>query len=462
MNIAARRVALALLLMLTASVGASAQARLQSDYVPRAAMARAQRMGNMASTAPVALALTLPWRNAAQLNELLRRQQDPRDPQFGRYLTPQQFMAQFGPTQSDYNAVRAWARGQGLKITGTHPNRLILDVEGAAQTVQTALAVRLGQYQTAQGRVFRAAENAPQLPPTVAGVAGLNQLAVRRPRAREAFARPASIGSGPRGGLTPADIRKAYNLSSTGLDGTGQTLAVFELADYKQIDIDAYAAQFGLNSVPRQNILVDGGAAVPADGSDEATLDIELQLALAPGASKILVYQGPNSDAGVLDTYNKIATDNIAKQISTSWGSPESTVDAPTLNAEYAIFQQMAAQGQTIYSASGDFGAFDDGKTLSVDDPGSQPFVCAVGGTRLSVTGPGGTYTGETTWNDGSPADGASGGGVSAVWPLPSYQQGVVSAASGGSGTMRNVPDVVLNAAPDTGYAIYYNGGWHV
>ena len=457
MNFAARRLALALLLMLPASA-VCAQSR------PLAAHAR--RLGRVADATPLTLALTLPLRDPDGLNDLLRRQHDPHDPQYGRYLTPAEFTARFGPTQRDYDAVRAWAQAQGLSVTGTHPNRLVLDVAGSAQRVQAALGVRLGQYQTVSGREFRAAENEPRLTPDVAsrlaGVVGLNGLAVRRPHAREELAVTPHDGTGPRGGLSPSDVRTAYNLSGVPLNGTGQTLAVFELANYQQSDIDAYARQFGLADVPRQNVPVDGGADLPADGSDEATLDIELQIALAPGASKILVYQGPNTDTGVLDTYSRIATDNVAKQISTSWGSPEAQEDPATLQAEYAIFQQMAAQGQTIYAAGGDQGAFDDGTNLGVDDPASQPFVCGVGGTQLSTAGAGGAYVSETTWNAGTAAAGAGGGGISRVWPLPDYQQGVISAASGGSGTMRNVPDVALNADPDTGYAIYYKGGWHV
>lgn len=465
MNIAVRRFHLALLLMLSASA-ALAQSRPLAGHVPTEVLAQAQRLGRVAPPTPVALALTLPLRNSDDLQDFLRRVHDPTNTQYGRFFTPEEFTERFGPTRSDYEAVRTWAQAQGLRVTGTHANRLVLDVAGSAGTVQAALGVRLGRYQTMLGREFRAAENAPRLPVKIAarlaGIAGLNTVAVRRPRAREAFALPAGIGSGPRGGLTPLDIRNAYNLNSAGLTGAGQTLAVFELANYQGSDVDSYARMFSLPVVPRQNIAVDGGADLPADGSDEATLDIELQMALAPGASKILVYQGPNTDAGVLDTYNRIAIDNIAKQISTSWGSAEATVDTPTRNAEYAIFQQMAAQGQTIYAAAGDEGAFDDGTNLGVDDPGSQPFVCGVGGTRLATTGVGGTYVGETTWNAGSAQAGAGGGGISQVWPLPDYQQGIISPASGGSGKMRNVPDVALNADPNTGYAIFYSGTWHV
>ena len=149
------------------------------------------------------------------------------------------------------------------------------------------------------------------------------------------------------------------------------------------------------------------------------TLDIELQIALAPGASKIIVYEGPNSNTGVVDTYNRIATDNLAKQISTSWGLSEGQSSAAVISSENAAFQQMAAQGQSIYAASGDSGAYDNGSTLSVDDPASQPYMVGVGGTQLFVNS-GETYNHETTWNvNGTVSGGAGGGGVSSSGAFP-------------------------------------------
>ena len=138
--------------------------------------------------------------------------------------------------------------------------------------------------------------------------------------------------------------------------------------------------------------MVDGGSSSGID--PEVTLDIELAIALAP-ESQIYVYEGPNSDQGVLDTYNRIATDNLAKQVSTSWGMGENLVSAQYLQAENAIFLQMAAHGQTIYAAAGDSGAYDDypSSTLVVDDPASQPYVVGVGGTRLTVNPATGAYS---------------------------------------------------------------------
>src|SRR5262249_33656501 len=146
----------------------------------------------------------------------------------------------------------------------------------------------------------------------------------------------------------------AYSLSGTTLNGSGQTLGLFELDGYTASDVTNYENFFSLPHVTLQNVLVDGFSGIPSGGggSAEVTLDIELQIALAPGATRILVYEGPNSTAGVVDTYNRIATDNLAKQISTSWGLPESSNSATVRNSENTIFQQMAAQGQSIFAAS--------------------------------------------------------------------------------------------------------------
>jgi kumamolisin len=250
-------------------------------------------------------------------------------------------------------------------------------------------------------------------------------------------------------GVTPAIIRSAYNLPSS-VTGSGQSLALMELDGYSASDITGYESQFSLPAVLLNNILVDGATGSAGGGADEVTLDIELMVAVAPGATQIMVYEGPNDDTGILDVYDKIASDNIAKEVSSSWGSTEDTSSFG--QSENTVFQQMSAQGQSIYAAAGDSGADDNGSSLSVGDPASQPYVVGVGGTTLT-TSSNGAYTSETTWTDG-------GGGISSVWTIPSWQVGVASTSSKGSSTMRNVPDVSLNADPNTGYAIYLSGSW--
>ena len=327
------------------------------------------------------------------------------------------------------------------------------------------------RYGAPSGREFYAPDDEPAVPDVIAsrvvGVIGLENAHLRHPYSTS---RPPGrthssprLATGPDGGLSPQDVAKAYNLENVAADGSGETLAVFSLDGYRESDIAEYVRYFGLQSVPLQNILVDDFSGRPGRDASEVTLDIELLISLAPGARSIMVYEGPNSNAGILHTYNRIATDNAARQISTSWGLSELDSSQGMLVAENAIFQQMAAQGQTIYAASGDSGAYDNGSLLSVDDPCSQPYVVATGGTTLFLNDGSNQYDHETTWNfDDTIGGGASGGGISSLWEIPYWQQKFVPAGSLASGTMRNVPDVALNSDPETGYSVYYHGVWHV
>jgi len=462
---------------LTSPASADPATQRLTGHVLRAAMARARFVGRVSPLETVPLALTLPLRDPAGLSDLLGRLYTPGDPMQGRFLTPDEFAQRFGPTPEDYAAVADFARRAGLTVTGTHPNRLILDVAGPASAVESALRVHLGRYRGASGRLFRAPDADPSVPAALAGrlagVVGLDTFAVHRPHLRPAL-NPES-GSGPKGGLAPSDIRNAYHLTG-GQGGAGQAVALYELDGYLASDITAYQGAFGLPALAPTTVLVDGATGAAGANTDEVALDIELAQALAPNLGHVYVYETPNDglDAHYLDAYSRIATDNLAKQVSTSWGSPESTNTQAFLQAENAIFQQMAVQGQSMFSATGDNGAYDnaganpDGSlnpnalgTLSVDDPGSQPYVTGVGGTRLS-SGPGGAYQSEAAW--GSPADttlspqgSGGGGGFSVQWPVPSYQAGISPAPAN-----RSVPDVALNADPNTGYSVYTSGAWHV
>ncbi|MBU5638984.1 hypothetical protein KOM00_19880 [Geomonas sp. Red69] len=442
----------------------SAQVRLAGHF-PARSVASARRLGRLPAVTQMRFAFTLPLRNQPALDDLLRRIYDPADPLYGHYLTGAQFIERFAPTASDYEAVKSYARGLGLTITGTHANRTVLDVAGPTAAVEAAFDLQMHQYQAHSGHNFFAPDREPGVPNAIAarisGMVGLDSSAAWHTHSHAAraadlpMATPYQVGTGPGGGMPPRDIATAYNLSQITATGTGQTLALFQLDGYTPSDIAAYANYFGIAAVPLHNVLVDGFSGTPGTGAGEVTLDIELQMALAPGASKIMVYMGPNTSKGVLDTYNRIATDNMAKQVSSSWGLSEGESGSSFLSSENAIFQQMAAQGQTVYAAAGDSGAYDNGSTLSVDDPASQPYVTGVGGTTLYLSS--GSYNRESTWNAGTINGGAGGGGVSAFWPIPTWQQKLGNVASS---VMRNVPDVALNSDPGTGYSVYYQGKW--
>lgn len=431
--------------------------------------ARPRIMGRVAAEDIVPAMLTLPLRDAAGLDALLTHQYTPGDPAFHHFLTPAEFTAKFGPTQADYDAAASWAKSQGLTVTATHPNRLLLEVSGPAAATEAAFKVRLQQVQIpeAGGRLARLArqpDTVPRVPAALAGrvsgVVGLDTMPLRRPHLRPANL-TAAAGTGVGGGLSVSDIRAAYGFNSFSGTGSGQTIAIFQLATFAQSDIAAYQRANGLPQVPVRVITVGSGVAPLEDTSDnraESTLDAEMALALTPNLSSVQVYECPNTSDGVLAGYNRIASDNTAAQVSTSWGLPETQTAPSLLNSEYAIFKQMAAQGQAVLSASGDLGAYDTGSTadgLTVDDPSSQPYVTGVGGTSLQTTSPGGSYLSETTWYN-SPTS-AAGGGVSTKWGVPDYQQSVPAIPNG-----RTVPDISLNSDPNTGYSIYFGGSWYV
>lgn len=421
-------------------------------------------------TVPVPLTFVLPLRNKDELEELIQRIHNSSDQEyFSKYLTTEEFAERFAPTQEDYNKVIDFAQKLGLNITGIHNNRILLNVTGPAISVEKGFNIRLLEYMTSNGRKFHAPNLDPEVPVSIAsiinGIVGLDNYGVwhsykQKKETENTNAASHIFPSGPYGGFSPSDIAKAYNLVGVPANGSDQIIALFELGGYLASDINKYTNYFGLPPAKLINITVDGGSGGEIDA--EVTLDIELALALAP-ESQIYVYEGPNSNQGVLDTYNRIATDNLAKQVSTSWGLGENMVSSQYLNAENIIFMQMAAQGQTIYAAAGDSGAYDDypvnySHALVVDDPASQPYVVGVGGTKLTVNPESCSYVSESVWNDGL-QNGAGGGGVSAYWQIPSWQANVPNV---NSKIHRNVPDVALNADTNTGYAIYYDGQWAV
>jgi hypothetical protein len=209
-----------------------------------------------------------------------------------------------------------------------------------------------------------------------------------------------------------------------------------------------------------QNVLIDGFSGSPTilANSIEVTADIELLTAIAPNLSNILVYESaPNDQNGYADEWKNIADDDIAKIVSTSWGSG-GEIFASDLVFDNQIFKQMALQGQAVFVASGDCGSYADTvecantTVIGANEPAVQPYVTAVGISKLT-TNPDGSYNSES-------ASAYSGGGISYFQTIPSYQQGMISAALLGSTTMRNVPDVAFNGDPSTGYAVYTEGTW--
>lgn len=435
-------------------------------HIPRAVLS-AQPLGALSGAQTVSLAVSLPLRDQQGMDDLLRRLYDPRDPLYGHYLSPADFAARFGPTQSDCDAVAKFCTAQGLTVTKASPTRTLLDVTGSAAAVNAAFGLHLMRYQKADGTVFFAPDSLPKLPAGIAarvlGIVGLDNASPQHSHLQKMAPRIGpNVGSGPAGGFAPSDIISGYNLGAYAQKGVGVSLALVELDGYNYSDIQDYGTQFNLPVSTLTNVLVDDYSGAAGTGKGEVTLDIDMMLALIPSGSTIYVYEAPNGSDSVLHCYQKIADDNLAKSISTSWGTTEAGAGASYTASLNQTLQQMAAQGQSIYGASGDEGAYDDHATLSVDDPASMPFMCGVGGTALTLNTDG-SYGSETVWgnpNDTqkSPFGSGGGGGISTLWPIPSYQVPSIITSANGSSTQRNVPDVCLNADSATGYDTSLDG----
>jgi len=444
----------------------------------------------------------------------------PGAPKNKKFLTPAQFARTFD-LATKRAALKEFARASGLEVSGADvPNSQVVRVTGPAAAVEKAFGVRLQHYRAADGQVFRANDADPSIPaalaPHLRAVLGLsNYRGARKPHLRRhhpgaaparasatGAARPAMLsGSGPGGGLSPADIKTIYKLSN-GLTGTGQTVALVELDGFVAPDVTLYEHTLFSSPYPNPTVActsadnscglcVGSGASVQNQscsgtspevdgGMVEVALDIDMILALAPNVSEIKVYTALNEDPDDITVYSDVAADDSVSAVSTSWGADEESEGASDMTSEHAIFQQMAAEGKSMFSAAGDEGAYDASGTgasyedsLLTDDPASQPYVTGVGGTGITSSNgaPNGTID-EFVWNEGCDSgdpsedcydNGAGGGGIAnyhgTYWPLPTYQTGVVGTTGQVSTAYRNVPDVALNADPDAApYAICVGG----
>jgi hypothetical protein len=416
-------------------------------------------------TKTVKLSIALNLHNPQGLAKLLAAQNQRGSALYHHYLTPDQFTAQFGPTAKDVAAVTTFLRGQGLVVDAIAPNHLLIDAHGSVYNVNRAFGTHLG-YFAFHGRTVYAPTSDISIPATLANVilsvGGLDDVAHYHPlRIQRTYDVPAlDPHPGPGGGYTPSELRTAYDMNSliSSDNGTGQTVAIFELDGYQPTDINTYLSNYSLGSAKYSNVLVDGATNTAGSGAIEVELDMEVVSAIAPGATQH-IYIGPNSTTGVNDTYNKIVTDNTAKVTSTSWGECEANSGTSELQALDNIFAQGAAQGQAFFAAAGDSGAYDcDTTALAVDSPADDPNVVGVGGTTLT-TGSGGTYSSETVWSCSTcsgrgPNGTGGGGGLSTYFAQPSYQTGPGVSNSYSNGN-REVPDVTADADPNSGYSIY-------
>jgi kumamolisin len=330
---------------------------------------------------------------------------------------------------------------------------------GPANAVQKAFEVELGVYEVAQrGFHYRGRKGSvclpPHLQPMVMAVLGLDNRPVAKPHNRRKKT-PQS------GSFDPTQLAKLYNFP-TGVTGSGQTVAIIELGGgYSAADLQTYFSGLGIKTPSVSAVSVDGGTNQPGTDADgEVMLDIEVVGATAPGAN-IAVYFAPNTDQGFVDAISQAVHDTTRKPsiVSISWGGPEDSWTAQSRTAMNAALQDAGAVGVTVTVAAGDDGSTDgvNDNQFHVDFPAASPYALSCGGTKVVASN--GKITSETVWNELTNQEGATGGGVSRFFSLPSYQASArVPVQPNTNFAGRGVPDVSGDADPTTGYNVLVDG----
>jgi hypothetical protein len=498
----------------------------------------ASRIGSPAASATVSGDVALRPRDPAAVATAAVAVSNPRSPDYRHYLAAGAFRAKYGPSETTIATVESTLRAAHLTVSSVSKNGMLIHFTGTAAQAGAALHTGFASYRLAGGRTGTEMTSAPAFPSSVAsdvtGVIGLDTLAkpvssiehwtkghaalsnpvtrttTRAPIAGAPTPCPAATKNATReNGLTYDHLAHTYGLDGlfrSGDLGAGQHVAVYELAPYVPQDVTTFetcyfgAAGAADMATRLHSVLVDGGAGSGVGpGSDEADLDVQDVAAFAPKAD-IDVYTAPITNLGYLDAYNQIISNDTDPFITSSWSSSsceqETEAFAPGLiDAENNVFEQAALQGQTVLDASGDSGSDEcafNGSTspvapfVSESDPSTQPFVTSVGGTAVTDDT---NRPKEQVWNDGN-FGGAGGGGTSALWSTPSWQQAAdasvdpdVFAQAFGSGAgfgqgldqpcpqatstdqtpCRTVPDVSAEADEYTGSVGIFShefGGW--
>ena len=467
-----------LLAAICAAIPASAQLQQLKGHVPDIVKnGQAPLVSILPSNQKMHLSIVLPIRNKPVFDQLRRDLYNPASPKYRQFLAPEQFAQQFSPSRSDYQKVIDFARSNGFTVTNMPSNRMILSLDGTAAQVEQAFHVHMNLYRDLQDkRNFYAPDREPTLTLStpILAVAGLSNVSMPRPM----------IGGGYQsGGNTPVyypyTMRTAY-YGSGNLTGTGQCIGIGELQGYNIEEVvntlqangnaqASYQSSGNGNyivsytppgtstaySIPITNISVDGGSISPTipppgyNGSNayykqglndeaEVVADISQAIGIAPGAS-IYVYIAPWGDISDAQdlmsemTRQQSTTQTYCNQLSFSWGWSLQGYDTQL----GTIFETMASEGQAMFVSSGDSGGWNGGSLYPAEDPN----VIAVGGTELTLNGSG-SYVSEAAWP-------SSGGGISTDGFTSEFQGDVETACNHASPTLRNVPDVAMEANSD-------------
>lgn len=369
------------------------------------------------------------------------------------------FAERYGASPADAALVERFAHEYQLTVADISLRKRQVLLVATVAAFQKAFSTDLLQFKAKSGQQFRGRTGVLSIPQELAGVViailGLDNRAVARAHYR---VRPRAAGGTS---FNPPQVAALYNYPA-GVDGTGQTIGIIELGGgYSTSDLQTYFSGLGIKEPNVTAVSVDGGTNSPGSDADaEVMLDIEVAGSIAPGAD-IAVYFAPNTDQGFIDAVTNAVHDTTRKPsvVSISWGGPEDSWTAQSQTALNAALEDAATLGVTVTVACGDSGSSDgesDGK-LHVDFPASSPYSLACGGTTLKASG--NKIASEVVWNETASGEGATGGGVSTVFAIPSYQSSAgvpVNPETNFAG--RGTPDVAGNADPATGYNVRVDG----
>ncbi len=437
------------------------------------------------------IAVSLKVQDQRALDAFLKDLYTPTAPNYKHYLSPADFSKRFF-SATGRQQVADFLHAAKLSVVDRGIGSIV-NATGTVDQLQAAFKITISDYQDGSGTVYAAADVAPTVPTTIApfiqSIVGLDSAIQIKthmapapepaPQIESNDVAPAGTPATPPpgasgcdaalnvaanyGAYTPNQLAAAYNFSSFATkneQGQGQIVALMEVDDYRDVNVAAYQNCFH-TAVPITRVPVDGGTH-PGAFQQEVELDMDAIIGMVPKIQQLLVYESDYRIVAMIDAFQMAANDNIASVISISFGGCEQARALQTfIMPENTIFEQMAAQGQSVFAASGDSGSRDcnlfrtpTGGNLSVDDPASQPYVTGVGGTRLTIDPKTNAYVSETVWNGFGTGSGAGGGGLSTIWPAPEYQNapGTQNAYNNGK---RQVPDVSANADPKAGFIIY-------
>lgn len=463
-----------------------------------AAIERAAYAGRLAGETPMDITVSLKLRNQGELERLLEDLQDPTSPVYHQYLSMGGFVSRYSPLAEDYSAVQAFLRENGFAITDTWENRITVGARGSAEAVERAFGVTMNRY-VYDARAVYAAEGTPRIPDHLAssvdGVFGLDTIHryrtnhVKRPHFPLGAGKPVFDGKPP---YTPREFQDIYNVTvQKGInDGSNQHVAVILWnSNVNKSELQAAWDEWGIDQNINNIKVVGVGKSPPAfsgSGEDgELALDVQYTssftaystLSTRSPAPAVPAFTGPKVTAYIAkDTYpssllkaeQKFVSDGKKstgpKVASLSFGIGE--IIQSISSAETAVFQNAAATGLTMCVSSGDDGSQGGApwgdSTPQASWPASSPYVAAIGGTTITVGKSAGklAWKKEVVWKDGNgirPSGASTGGGLSALFTKPSWQTGTGVP----SANQRHVPDVSLDADPDTGYAVAFNGYWY-